>query len=398
MLKQLNILSLILMLGVVCACGKKENSVVPAIPVIKVENASQQRTSVSTVMHFTVTLDKSATAPVSFDFTTADQTAVAEKNYTAKSGKIIIDAGKSNSEITIDISGDPTDKRENNLTFVLQLSNPENATIGTASATGTIITENGMNFTTDNTGYSTPTTYAGCSPVWSDEFSGNELDQNSWNYEIGNDGDGWGNNELQYYTNSTNNVFVSNGNLIIEARKEPIGGFNYSSARITTQNKKVFTFGRVDIRAKLPKEQGIWPALWMLGANIVFVGWPYCGEIDIMELLGQDPSKVYATLHYGISSTSEGSKGNSYFLPSGAFSDEFHVFSMIWKEDRIEILVDDNTILSVDKTEITDYSYPFNLPFFFIFNVAVGGNWPGSPNETTIFPQRMIVDYIRVFQ
>jgi beta-glucanase (GH16 family) len=127
--------------------------------------------------------------------------------------------------------------------------------------------------------------------VWHDEFSASALDGNFWNYENGNN-NGWGNNELEYYTNSPKNVFVSNGNLIIEARKESIGGFNYSSARITTANKKPFTYGRVDIRAKLPKGKGIWPALWMLGSNISSVGWPASGEIDIMELLGSRDYKI----------------------------------------------------------------------------------------------------------
>jgi beta-glucanase (GH16 family) len=233
--------------------------------------------------------------------------------------------------------------------------------------------------------------------AWQDEFTGSTLDGNVWNYETGNN-NGWGNNELEYYTNSPKNTFVSNGNLIIEARKESIGGFNYSSARLTTQNKKSFTYGRVDIRAKLPKGKGIWPALWMLGNNIGTVGWPASGEIDIMELLGQDITKSYGTLHYGASSATHGSKGTSYTLSTSNFYDQFHVFSMEWKQDQIKLFVDDNLFLTVNKIDLGTSPYPFNAPFFFIFNVAVGGNWPGNPDASTTFPQRMIVDYIRVFQ
>ncbi|HKB43786.1 MAG TPA: glycoside hydrolase family 16 protein, partial [Chitinophagaceae bacterium] len=140
------------------------------------------------------------------------------------------------------------------------------------------------------------------------------------------------------------------------------------------------------------------PALWMLGNNIISAGWPACGEIDIMELLGQEITKSYGTLHYGASAATHGSKGNFYTLSSSSFYDQFHVFSMDWKQDQVNLYVDNNLYLTVNKTDLGSAPYPFNAPFFFIFNVAVGGNWPGSPDATTSFPQRMIVDYIRVFQ
>ncbi len=382
------------------SCNKKnDNTPAAVVPAVKIENASLARTTTTGIMHFTVTLDKTTTVSVSVDYTLTDGTATAPKDYTAASGTINIPAGQSSTEMTVQIKGDPADMRQDNLEFNVQLSNAKSCTLGVASAKGTIITENGTNFITDNTGFSTPLTYTGYTLVWNDEFSGTALDGNVWNYEIGNGSNGWGNNELEYYTNSTKNTFVSNGNLIIEARKESIGGFNYSSSRITTQNKKSFTFGRVDIRAKLPKGKGIWPALWMLGTNISSVGWPACGEIDIMELLGQDPSKAYGTLHYGASSATHGSKGNPYSLSDGStFYDQFHVFSMEWKQDQVKLYVDNNLYLTVNKTDLGSTPYPFNAPFFFIFNVAVGGNWPGSPDATTTFPQRMIVDYIRVYQ
>lgn len=336
--------------------------------------------------------------PVSVDYTLVDGSAVAPQHYVAASGTVNIPANQVSAEVAVSIKGDPTDKRQDNLEFTIQLSNAKGCTIGTASAKGTIITENGTNFITDNAGTTSAATYPGMTLVWQDEFSGTALDANFWNYEIGNGSNGWGNNELEYYTKSPKNVFVSNGNLIIEARKEAIGGFNYSSARLTTANKKTFTYGRVDIRAKLPRGKGIWPALWMLGTNISTVGWPACGEIDIMEYLGHEQNKSYGTLHYGASTASHGSKGSSYTLSSGTFYDQFHVFSMEWVQDQIKLFVDNNLYLTVNKSDLGTNPYPFNAAHFFIFNVAVGGNWPGSPDASTTFPQRMIVDYIRVFQ
>lgn len=401
MLQKLFGLSLVISFGFTSfSCSKKNggNTTPAVVPAVKIEAASVVRTTAAATMHFALSLDKTTTVPVSVDYTLADGTATAPKDYAAGSGTVTIPAGGSNTEVAVQIKGDPTDTRQDNLDFTVQLTNPKACTIGVASAKGTIITEDGSNFTTDNTGFTTPMTYPGYTLVWNDEFSGTTLDANAWNYETGNGSGGWGNNELEYYTSSAKNAFVSNGNLIIEARKESISGFNYSSARLTTQAKKSFTYGRIDMRAKLPKGKGIWPALWMLGSNINSVGWPACGEIDIMEYLGHETNKTYGTLHYGASSATHGSKGSSYTLSSGAFSDRFHVFSMEWKQDQIKLFVDNNLFLTMNRADAGSSPYPFNLPQFFIFNVAVGGNWPGNPDATTAFPQRMIVDYVRGFQ
>jgi len=401
MLQKIGHLTLMVLISsAALSCSKDDNTPTPpaVVPTVKIENASLARTATAGTMHFNVSLDKTTSVPVSVDYTVQDGTATSPKDYTAATGTVTIPANQSNAEVAVQIKGDPTDSRQDNLEFTVQLSNPKGCTLGVASAKGTILTEDGLNFTTDNAGYSTPLTYPGYTLLWSDEFSGSSLNTADWNYETGNGSGGWGNNELEYYTNSPKNVFVSNGNLIIEARKESIAGFNYSSARLTTQNKKSFTYGRIDIRAKLPKGKGIWPALWMLGSNINTVSWPASGEIDIMELLGHEPAKTYGTLHYGASSNTHGSKGSSYTLPTGTFYDRFHVFSMEWKQDQIKLFVDDNLFFTLNKADVGSSPYPFNAPFFFIFNVAVGGNWPGSPDATTTYPQRMIVDYVRVFQ
>jgi beta-glucanase (GH16 family) len=167
---------------------------------------------------------------------------------------------------------------------------------------------------------------------------------------------------------------------------------------MTTQEKKFFKFGRIDIRAKLPVGKGIWPALWMLGTNISSAGWPACGEIDNMELIGTYPSTVYGTAHWSNAGGSHSSKGTNYTLVAGDFSKQFHVFSIVWTQDNIQWYVDDQKYLEISVSDVGSANYPFNSDLFFIFNVAVGGNWPGSPDYTTEFPQRMFVDYIRVFQ
>lgn len=254
-----------------------------------------------------------------------------------------------------------------------------------------------LSYLVDTGGYSTPMAYSGYSLAWHDEFEGTEIDPASWQFEIGNGPGGWGNNELEYYTDSRSNAFTADGKLVIEARQEQRHGYQYTSTRMITKGKREFVYGRVDIRAKLPKGQGIWPALWMLGSDIDSVGWPACGEIDIMEFLGHQPNKVYGTLHWGADWTQHKSLGRSYSF-FGNFNDQFHVFSLIWEKDSYKILVDDQTFLTATSNDITPGNNPFTKPHYFIFNVAVGGNWPGSPDTTTFFPQRMIVDYIRVFQ
>jgi beta-glucanase (GH16 family) len=248
-------------------------------------------------------------------------------------------------------------------------------------------------------GYTTPLSYPGLKLVWQDEFDGNSLDLTTWKFETG--GSGFGNNELQYYQEG--NTIVEYGNLIIKAKKESFNGREYTSSRIITQGKKEFKYGRVDIRAKLPKGQGIWPALWMLGSNINTVGWPKCGEIDIMEMVGGGAGKddkVYGTAHWDDSKVGHASYGGSTSLTNGKiFSDEFHVFSIVWDASFITWYLDDVKFQEKNVIDITpDELSELRKELFFIFNVAVGGNWPGSPNTSTVFPQYMAVDYIRVFQ
>jgi beta-glucanase (GH16 family) len=246
-------------------------------------------------------------------------------------------------------------------------------------------------------GYSTPLFYEGYNLVWNDEFDGISVNTNDWVFETGTGCPhlcGWGNNELQYYRQQ--NAWVEDGILTIEARKEDFQGSNYTSARMKTQGKKSFKYGRIDIRAVLPKGQGIWPALWALGNNITSVSWPACGEIDIMEMIGGNgrENRVHGTVHWDFNG--HVNAGGFYTLQSGTFADEYHVFTIIWDETHIRWFVNDNQYYVIDITP--SHMTEFHQEFFFLFNVAVGGNWPGNPDATTIFPQRMKVDYIRVFQ
>lgn len=387
-------LFLLLSLGIFQSVSCKKAG--DAGPELKIKDASQERSVTASVMKFQLVLSKAAADPVSVDYSLADGSAVSPANFESSAGTVTIPAGQTEASIDVTIKGDSL--RQANLQFTVNLSNPKSCTLAATSAKGTIITENGTSLATDNSGYTTPLTYPGYTLVWSDEFSEKSLNTSAWNQEMGNGSGGWGNNELESYTNSPKNTFISNGNLIIEARREILGNQSFTSGRMTTQDKKTFTFGRIDIRAKVPVGKGIWPALWMLGSNIPTAGWPACGETDIMELIGTYPGTVYGTLHWKNAGGSHASKGSNWPLSTGDYSKEFHVFTIKWSEDNIAWFVDDQQYLSVSSSDIEPAPYPFNSNQFFIFNVAVGGNWPGSPDYTTEFPQRMFVDYIRVFQ
>jgi hypothetical protein len=347
----------------------------------------------ATAFRFTIDVVPASPKEIKVSYTTRDGSAIGGKDYTAVSGTLVIPA-KTESGF-IDVMVRPDSLRQAEQAFFLELSSPVNAVISDpGKAYGTIIND-GTWYPVNGTGYTAPESYSGMSLVWNEEFNGKTLNSAIWTYETG--GSGWGNNELENYTNSQNNSFCSGGYLIIEARKESSGSRNYSSARIISKDKKMFTYGRIDIRAKLPKGKGIWPALWMLGNNISEMGWPACGELDIMELLGHEPQKVYGTMHWGPPGGGSTHIGGDVTLSSGNFFDSFHVFSLKWELNQLTFLVDNVPYFTGTKVQVGG-SYPFDKPFFFIMNVAVGGNWPGDPDNTTVFPQRMIVDYIKVFQ
>ena len=240
--------------------------------------------------------------------------------------------------------------------------------------------------------------------VWSDEFNGADgsaPDATKWAIQTG--GGGWGNNELEYYTTRPQNVQVKGGNLVITAIKEDYTGpdgvsRNYTSARMQTKGLFSQQYGKFEARIKVPKGQGMWPAFWMLGNNIDTAGWPACGEIDIMENIGKEPAMVHGTLH------APGYPGAgysaAYTLPSGAFSDDFHVFAVEWEPQQLRMYVDGTLYGTYTQSgSPAPTNWPFSTqPFFMLLNLAVGGDWPGAPDGTTQFPQQMLVDYVRVYQ
>ncbi len=379
------------------ACSKKSDNGgttnPPATASAGIADVTQARAVTNSAFRFYINLAATATAKVSVDYTTVAGTATAGKDFLSQSGTVSIDAGQNSVWVDITVTGDSL--RQADQQFYVQLSNPKGCTLSVGKGTGTIVNSDGTYLPTDSTGYTTPTSYAGYHLAWSDEFNSNVFNTANWNYETG--GGGWGNNELEYYTGRPQNLFQSNGNLIIEARKETYGTNSYTSARINTAGKQQFQFGRIDMRAKLPVSKGMWPALWMLGSNFGQAGWPGCGETDIMELIGTNPKQVVGSIHWKQGNGSEGTYNNAYTAAQD-FAQQFHVFSLVWDTNSVQILVDDHVYVSATNANVPTGTYPFNAPFFLIFNVAVGGDWPGPPDGTTVFPQRMFVDYVRVFQ
>ncbi|MBK9053907.1 MAG: glycoside hydrolase family 16 protein [Chloroflexi bacterium] len=247
--------------------------------------------------------------------------------------------------------------------------------------------------------------------LWSEEFdgpAGTLPDPNKWKFDLG--GRGWGNQEWEYYTNKPENVSLDGqGTLLLTALQVAeddtrglacwYGPCRFTSARILTQDRFEFTYGRVEARLKIPYGQGIWPAFWMLGADIMSQGWPNCGEIDIMENIGREPDTVHGTVHGPGYSGANGISG-SFQLPNGQrLSDDFHLFAIEWEPEMIRWTIDDIPYFTLTPDSLpAGQQWVFDHSFFLILNVAVGGTWPGYPDDTTTFPQSMAVDYVRVYQ
>ena len=242
--------------------------------------------------------------------------------------------------------------------------------------------------------------------TWSDEFigkNGSLPDATKWTYDIG--GTGWGNHELEYYTNRRENARIEDGKLVITARQEPYSGpdgakFNFTSARLKTQGLFSQAYGRFEARIKLPAGQGLWPAFWMLGDNFGSAGWPKCGEIDIMENVGKEPGINHGSLHAPSSTAATSDLTATITLPAGQhLSDDFHVYAIEWEPDAVRFYLDANLYATFTSAQWpAGGRWVFDHRFFLILNVAVGGDWPGSPDDTTEFPQTMLVDYVRVYK
>lgn len=368
-----------------------DSVVVPIISIASMDMLEGNGTN--SEFEFEVTLSASTTKEVSVNFTTQEGTAVAGDDYITTSGTLTFEPGDTLERIIVEVIGDTVDEDQEQ--FIVKLSNAVNATLSVSQAIGRITNDEGIDIDPTD-GYSTPLSYDGMELVWHEEFLEPNINPNYFTHEFGNHG--WGNNEEQNYGNSPANSYIEDGKLVISANREDDGG--YTSARIVTRDKFEFVFGRVDIRAKVPGTQGIWPALWMLGSDIQDIGWPACGEIDIMELVGHNHNKVHGTAHYGNQGIGHSiHQGEDIALPEGeTFLDEFHVFSIIWEPNSIKWYMDDLQFFELNIADVGSETWRFNHDHFFIFNIAVGGNWPGYPDTTTVFPAKMSIDYIRVFQ
>lgn len=230
--------------------------------------------------------------------------------------------------------------------------------------------------------------------VWREEFNGTTIDTSKWNREV--NGDGGGNHEAQYYTARSSNAAIKNGCLVITARKEAYQGKAFTSARLTTQHKEEFTYGRIEVRAKVPNARGSWPAIWLL-SNSIPLNWPHTGELDIMEEVGYRPDTIFSTIHSAVS-------GDGGHIGVPGASKTFHVYAMDWTADSVKFYVDEQPVFAYGNQHLADSKaaasqWPFNHPFFVILNVAVGGDWGGQKGiDNAAFPQSMLVDWVRIYQ
>jgi beta-glucanase (GH16 family) len=228
--------------------------------------------------------------------------------------------------------------------------------------------------------------------IFFEDFKSEVLDETHWNYDLGNGCPnlcGWGNNERQFYTKK--NIRLDNGNLIITATKTDS---IYESGKIHTKSKIEFQYGTVEVRAKLPSGHGLWPAIWMLGNDINEIGWPACGEIDIMEYVGREPNIIYTSLH---TPDSHGNTVNSKKTNLNNAEEGFHTYKTVWTKDFIEFYIDDTKVYTFSPEIKDDKTWPYNKPFYIILNLAIGGNFGGPEVDDSIFPQEFIIDYIKVY-
>lgn len=239
--------------------------------------------------------------------------------------------------------------------------------------------------------------------VWADEFNyQGQPDPAKWGYDLGDgcpDVCGWGNNEQEFYTSDPKNVRVENGSLIIEAHQEEKGGKPYTSTRLVSKNKGDWKYGKIEVRAKLPKGKGTWPAIWMLSTDWKYGGWPASGEIDIMEHVGYDPGVIHGTIHTEAYNHIKQTQKEGKITVADA-QDAFHVYAIEWTENNITFLVDSKIYHKVDRIPTDDFKgWPFDQRFHLILNLAVGGNWGGLQGiDPSIWPQQLLIDYVRVYQ
>ena len=395
----LRILGLISIVLLASRCKKEEVKVLPVASITRSIEIEEGTADENTSAELTISIkgdDIEYPVEVGYYFINESTTEDDLDFISSASPKMVtFNEGEKSKKVSIGIVAD--DVIEISEEFKVTLTRPSNCILGQdKQCTVKILDDEGCT-DIEVCGYITPESYDGYSLVWQDEFASTTIDETKWTHEIG--GNGWGNQEEQYYTDRVENSYIENGNLVIEAKKESYNGSSYTSARMITSGKYSVKYGRIDIRAKLPNARGTWPALWMLGDNIWTESWPKCGEIDIMELVGYDPTTVHSTVHWGNSTNDKGINGGGFYKEEG-FTEKYHVYTLIWDYNQLQFLVDDEVIHTIPRNQIDGgYTYPFDKSFFFIFNIAVGGTWGGLQGiDQSAFPQKMYVDYIRVFQ
>ncbi len=348
----------------------------------------------STAVEIAVTFSSVAASGSSFRFATRNGTAIAGEDFAIADGGTVSVPASGRLDLVFQVLGDLN--REEDETFEVVFSNGNGVKTDGVVSTITITNDDERDnpFSIPEEGADSPTEYPGYTLAWADEFDDPSNFNRNFVQELGSLYNGWGNNELQFYR--AENTTIGDGHMIIEARRESAGGLNYTSSRVISKGKKSFTYGRIDVRAALPAGQGIWPAIWMLGTNIDQVSWPKCGEIDIMEMLGHETKTLHGTVHYANASGAHQFNGNEVEVEEG-LNGRFNVFTVIWTEDYLEWRINNEAYHRVERSTLGE-NWVFDAPQYLLFNVAVGGNWPGNPDATTTFPQRMFVDYVRVFE
>lgn len=368
--------------------------------VLSVSDVSAEEGNELGYIEVVVSISANRNKEVTLSYETLDGTAFGEDDYIPTMGNLTFPIAVNEETQTIRIELINNAIFEDDEMFELRFFNIENASLNHDVITLTILNDDVPHDTFP--GYTTPLEYDGMTLAWQDEFN-LAFSPANWSHNIGTGCPnicGWGNNELEYY--KAENTVVENGLLTITAKEEDFEGSHYTSSRLLSKDKFEMRYGRIDIRARLPQGKGIWPAIWMLGANIAEVGWPKCGEIDIMEMRGSNPTKIGGVLHYQNGSSQHQDTGAESHSVSEqhSYNEIFHVFSIIWNEHRVSWYVDDilfNTEF-FNQLNLGSQDNPFQKEFFFLLNVAVGGNYDGNPNTTTLFPQKMDIDYIRVFE
>lgn len=231
--------------------------------------------------------------------------------------------------------------------------------------------------------------------IWHDEFDAPTLNQKYWKYDV--DGNGGGNNELQYYTDSEKNSFIENGSLVIRALDDGYNGRAYTSAKVRSKYLAQWKYGKFEVRAKLPAGRGMWPAIWMMPVDDVYGTWPLSGEIDIMEFIGQNPNEILGTLHYG-DYWPNNKHSSTYYTSETPLNEDYHVFAIEWEPNKIQWFIDGKLYATKTPEDLGGSKWVWDQSYYLILNLAVGGNFPGDPDETTQFPQNFYIDYVRVFK